>query len=412
MNNKNEFFNKWIKISLVNFLVVALAGVLLRYKINFPLSGINYKFLLHAHSHFAFAGWITQVLMTLIVRYLYEQSQSVNFIRYKKIFLANFITAYGMLFSFPFQGYALFSIIFSTLSVFVSYFFIAAVWKDLKQVMNHGYSKAWFKASLLLYAISSLGPFFLAYLMANKISGQELYFGAVYFFLHFQYNGWFLFACLGLFFHYLQKAGFVNTAMYSRKIFWILFITCFPAYFLSTMWMQLPVVLRSIATIAAIVQLISLVYFFGLFTNAKKLLKSKLSSVPASLWLMVLIAFVIKLLLQCLSTIPSLSQYAFGFRPVVIGYLHLSFLGIITFFILGYINQYLFLSPKAVCTFVAGVLITEITLMLQGFEAIGFNVLPYANYILFAAAIIMTTGLILIIQKMNMASLKKKILIQ
>jgi len=97
---------------------------------------------------------------------------------------------------------------------------------------------------------------------------------------------------------------------------------------------------------------------------------------------------------------------------VVIGYLHLSFLGIITFFILGYINQYLFLSPKAVCTFVAGVLITEITLMLQGFEAIGFNVLPYANYILFAAAIIMTTGLILIIQKMNMASLKKKILIQ
>lgn len=114
---------------------------------------------------------------------------------------------------------------------------------------------------------------------------------------------------------------------------------------------------------------------------------------------MVLIAFVIKLLLQCLSTIPSLSQYAFGFRPVVIGYLHLSFLGIITFFILGYINNNLALSRTGVYTFVAGVLVTEITLMLQGFEAMGYNILPYATYILFAAAIAMTAGLIIIVVK-------------
>ncbi|HRI21747.1 MAG TPA: hypothetical protein PLA68_12375, partial [Panacibacter sp.] len=103
-----------------------------------------------------------------------------------------------------------------------------------------------------------------------------------------------------------------------------------------------------------------------------------------------------KLLLQCLSTIPSLSQYAFGFRPVVIGYLHLSFLGIITFFILGYINRYLHLSVKGVYTFVTGVLITEITLMLQGFEAIGYHAFSYANYVLFGAAILMTTGLVFI----------------
>ena len=37
--------------------------------------------------------------------------------------------------------------------------------------------------------------------------------------------------------------------------------------------------------------------------------------------------------------------------------------------------------------------------MLQGFEAIGFKVLPYANYILFAAAIAMTTGLAIIVAK-------------
>jgi len=399
MNDKNLFFNNWIKISLVNFLIVALVGVLLRYKINFPLPLVNYKFLLHAHSHFAFAGWVTQILMALIVKYLYQHNKNISLSRYKKIFWGNFITAYGMLFTFPFQGYGLFSIIFSTLSVFVSYFFIAFVWKDLKHIADKGYSKPWIKASLLLYAISSLGPFSLAYLMANQISGQELYFGAVYFFLHFQYNGWFLFACFGLFFNYLHRAGFLNTALYSKRIFRVLFITCFPAYFLSTMWMDLPIALRIIATAAAIFQLLSLVYIFKLFTHTKKLIRNNLNTLSKNLWMMVLIAFVIKLLLQCLSTIPSLSQYAFGFRPVVIGYLHLSFLGIITFFILGYINNNLALSRSGVYIFVSGVLITEITLMLQGFEAIGYSVLPYATYILFAAAIAMTAGLIIIVAK-------------
>ena len=396
MNDKKSFFNTWIRISLANFLVVALVGVLLRCKINFPLPLVNYKFLLHAHSHFAFAGWVTQVLMALIVQYLYQHNENINLNKYKHIFTWNFITAYGMLFSFPFQGYGLVSIVFSTLSVVVSYFFIAFVWKDLKHFTDAGYSKAWIKASLLLYAISSLGPFSLAYLMANQISGQDLYFGAVYFFLHFQYNGWFLFACFGLFFSYLQKAGLLHKALYSKKIFRVLFITCFPAYLLSTMWMDLPVVLRIVAMAAAAFQLVSLLYIFKLFTAAKKVLKYNLNTLSKNLWMMVLIAFVIKLLLQCLSTIPSLSQYAFGFRPVVIGYLHLSFLGIITFFILGYINRYLHLSVKGVYTFVTGVLITEITLMLQGFEAIGYHAFSYANYVLFGAAILMTTGLVFI----------------
>lgn len=399
MNDKKLFFTFWIKISLLNFLVVALVGVLLRYKINFSLPFVNYKFLLHAHSHFAFAGWVTQILMALIVQYLYEHNKNINLSHYKKIFRGNFITAYGMLFTFPFQGYGSFSIIFSTLSVIVSYFFIVFVWKDLKHIAHEGNSKVWIKASLLLYALSSLGPFSLAYLMANQISGQDLYFGAVYFFLHFQYNGWFLFACFGLFFNYLQKAGFLNTALYSKRIFRILFITCFPAYLLSTMWMNLPITLRIIAIAAAIAQLISLVYIFKLFTYTKKILSNNLNAVSKNLWLLVSIAFVIKLLLQCLSTVPSLSLYAFGFRPVVIGYLHLSFLGIITFFILGYINQQTYLSSKGLYTFVAGVLITEITLMLQGFEAIGFSVLTYANYVLFAAAIIMAIGLIILLFK-------------
>ncbi|MBK8585957.1 MAG: hypothetical protein IPN88_11235 [Bacteroidetes bacterium] len=76
---------------------------------------------MHGHSHFAFAGWITQALMTLMVAYLVSKGQAEAFKKYKTLLIFNLFTAYGMLCSFPIQGYGFFSILFSTLSVFVSY---------------------------------------------------------------------------------------------------------------------------------------------------------------------------------------------------------------------------------------------------------------------------------------------------
>jgi hypothetical protein len=110
-----------------------------------------------------------------------------------------------------------------------------------------------------------------------------------------------------------------------------------------------------------------------------------------------------------LSIIPFLSHYAFGFRPIIIGYLHLSFLGIISFFVLGYINEVFTkfnrnISKAGVLIFVVGVLVQEIILMFQGLEVIEFEPLPYANLILFYAAIVIGTGLICI----ALAALKKK----
>ena len=61
---------RWIRISLFNLLLVASIGVILRYKIAFALPFIDQKHLLHGHSHFAFAGWISQALMVLLVGYL------------------------------------------------------------------------------------------------------------------------------------------------------------------------------------------------------------------------------------------------------------------------------------------------------------------------------------------------------
>ena len=60
----------WLKFSLLNLCIVALLGVLMRYKIGFEFPFFNQKNLQHSHSHFAFSGWVTHTLMTLMVYYL------------------------------------------------------------------------------------------------------------------------------------------------------------------------------------------------------------------------------------------------------------------------------------------------------------------------------------------------------
>lgn len=389
---------KWIRISLFNFFIVALAGVILRYKIILPLPIVNQKFLLDGHSHFAFAGWLTQILMTLIIDYLEQENVCSNKRYYQLLLWLNIITAYGMLLSFPFEGYAGISITFSTLSIFVSYAFAFFAWKDLSKTRDASLADKWFKAAIFLFVISSLGAFALAMFMATHAANQYWYFAALYLFLHFQYNGWFLFCCFGLFFYHLYKNGYLKTGYYSKRILRVLLITCFPAYLLSTLWMPLPSWLHIIADTAGIAQLFIFINIFKLQFAASRHYKKNLSIITKNLWVLSLIAFCIKIILQALSTIPLLTKFAFGFRPLVIGYLHLSFLGIITIFILGYCNEWLqkkqiHLNKKGLLFFVAGVLITELTLMIQGFGAIEFAYMPWANYVLFGAAILMLIGI-------------------
>jgi hypothetical protein len=175
-------------------------------------------------------------------------------------------------------------------------------------------------------------------------------------------------------------------------------VTVAPTYFLSILWLKLPKTLHWIANISGILQLLVLFYFIQLYPVLKKNISLKITKTSKYLWIMASIAFIIKIVLQMLSIIPYLSHFAFGFRPVVIGYLHLSFVGIISFFILGYINEILRPTHKhvdggGIVVFAIGFLIQEIVLMLQGLEAMEIEPFPHANIILFVCAALMAIGL-------------------
>ena len=395
----NSSLRRWLHISFLNLLIVAFIGIILRYKIVFSLPFIDQKFLLHGHSHFAFSGWITQVMMVLLVQHLSQHKGESVFKKYRWLLYGNLISAYGMLIFFPLQGYAFGSITFSTLSIINSYFFAIWYWKDLSSVTYKSPGHSWFKAALLFNVISSIGPFLLAYMMANKIIHQNWYLAVVYYFLHFQYNGWFFFAGMGLLVSKLEKI--ISNSKQLKIVFWSFFLACGPAYFLSTLWMSIPVFIYWIVIASAIAQFAGWLIFVKLIFKNKLAIKKDLSKEGRQLLLLSAIALTIKLLLQLGSTHPALSQLAFGFRPIVIGYLHLVLLGVITIFILGYIFSMSLLAAgkyylTGVWIFVSGIIINEILLMTQGVAGLNYVIIPYINESLLAAAIIMFSGIVVL----------------
>jgi len=386
---------KWLQFSLFNLVLVALLGATLRYKIAFYLPFIDQQNLLHGHSHFAFAGWITQALMALLVGYLSDETSKNYFPKYRWIFYFNAITAYGMLISFPIQGYGSVSIFFSTMSVFASYYFAFIFWKDLNRMPVRSVSHSWFKVALLGNVLSSAGPFSLAYMMASHHMQQNWYLASIYFYLHFQYNVWFFFSCMGLLSYRLSVMGVSEENL--KKIFLCFALAALPTYFLSVLWWHIPLWLYIIVVIAAVCQLAGWVQLLFLVRKQASLIRKKIPPFSRILFIFFGLALSIKLLLQTASVIPAISRMAFGFRPIVIGYLHLVLLGIITLFILCYSFTFHHIqintgTRRGMIVFVSAIIFNELLLMIQGVSDLLNAGVPGIQYWLFAAACLLAFG--------------------
>ncbi|MGN6601947.1 MAG: hypothetical protein ACTHK8_05810 [Ginsengibacter sp.] len=400
----------WISVSFFNLMLVAILGCTLRYKIAYSLPFINQKYLLNAHSHFAFSGWITQVLMAILVKYLSDKTGKNYFGKFRWIFWANLISAYGMLVTFPFQGYWAGSIFFSTTAVFAGVIFAVTYWKCLKNIPASPV-KPFLKTALIFNVLSYIGPFVLAYIMITKKPYTELFMAAIYFFLHFQYNGWFLFTCMGLFSEALLKYGVEPRKI--KTVFSLFAAACVPAYLLSALWIPVPFWVYILVIVAAFAQLIG----WGIMVQSARTklnaMKAGVSRFAQTLFFLSGIAYTLKLLLQAASAIPSLSHLSYSFRPIIIGYLHLVLLGVVTIFILAYIirHDYYPLNKtrkNGVIIFVAGIIINEVLLMIRGIADMSFVSVPYINRSLLIAALILFAGMFFINAKYKVVDEERK----
>lgn len=315
-------------IALFNFFIVSVVGLLLRAYPLYSVPIISFKNLLHAHSHFAFGGWVMPALLAMILKYFPEIAALVSSRHLRNICLMLFVSSYGMLMSFPFQGYALVSILFSSLSIGAG-FYMAYIFWIVTSHCKQQVSIRFLRAGLFYLTISALGPFATGPLAAMGYTGSPIYFNSIYFFLHFQYNGWFTFAILAIIYKMLNLES-----RNSKWAFYLMSISCAPAYFLSTLWSHPGIVFNIVGGVAAGLQLIAACLIIQDFTRRKSFIQIK-----TGLFQLAVIFFVLKNVLQLASSFPEVADIAYRQRNFTIAYLHMVLLGFVTLFLLGAITE-------------------------------------------------------------------------
>jgi hypothetical protein len=304
-----------------------------------------------------------------------------------------------MLICFAIQGYGPVSLFFTTVSLIIGYVFSFFALRDLYRFPDNHPGKKWMQAAIWLGILSTVGTMVLSVMMATKNYDQDVYLGSIFFYLHFQYNGWFLLACIGLFLDYIKKDLTQNSL--GVNAFWLIALSSIPAYFLSTLWADVPTWLYVIVVIAAVVQVLGWWYLVRFLRSNVAHIKSIFTKPILLLLLVVAMAITMKFLLQLGSTIPFISTLAFGFRPIVIAYLHLVLLVITTLFLLtfmmgsGLIHQNK-ISRVAIMVFAGAAILTELVLMIQGVAGFSYAVVPMVKEMLLLFAIFLFGSSILL----------------
>lgn len=382
--------SKYHKIALGYFLIIAIIGVTLRL---FSILDIpaNYKFLLHTHSHVALLGWVYTAFMILIYK-LYLGSASIEK-KYRKLFWGTQLTIIGMLVTFPFTGYAVFSILFSTLFLIASYVFAWLVFKYTSNEQKQTSSYLCVYYSLWYMIISSVGPWALGVIMNTLGSSSDLYKNAIYFYLHFQYNGWFILALFGILFHFLEQQHASMTKQGFRQFFRFFNIGIIATYGISLLWMNPHKSIYILAVFGALFQIVAFVILMRHLYLSWEQIKTRTSRLFTFLLRVIGFLFCVKLIVQFLGATPYFSALSSFNIDFIIGYLHWIFLGVVSVALLTflYYHKIIKLSKKAITIYLIGFALTEGIILYKGVVIwLGQPLIEqYSEYLVFASGILM-----------------------
>ena len=368
-----------IKISLLLFIFSALYGLILRWNFAFPSALISYKNLLQGHSHVAFLGWGYLATIYAVIK-LFIPKEKLKLPVYKIPLTIIVASIFLMLFSFILSGYKVFSIVLLSIFGITTYVLTFRLLKDIK---GKSTSNNLIKFGMYYYLISSLATWFLAFVIVTQ-GKTNLYYNSVYFYLHFLYNGFFVFTLFGLFFKMLENQKIEVSESLKNYFFVFLNIACLPAYILSVLWSTSNYTFNIIGFLASILQLISLVFLLKILEQV--LIHLKWSKTSKLLLKFAMIAYVLKILAQVVSSFPYIVEKSLALKPYfIIGYLHLFTLAFMSVLLILILKQLKAIHLKSLVSkvgigfFLTGVFCTEVLLFLQGFLLL-LKQNPITNY--------------------------------
>lgn len=372
-------WNWYLRLSALSFFIIACMGLLMRAKVVFEMPWVVQKHVQLAHAFFAFNGWVSFTLLWLLW-YRLEKKYGIQPKGRMVLLFGHYTLSIGLLGTYLLHGMSYWSFVVETL---LFAWMLGHGWSMLRAVNAQPNTQAvrlWLWPAWIFQWLGSAGMMFLFWHYLHRSLSMSHYLSGFYSYLHYQYNGWFLFAALSL-----LTAGWEFKNIQPRKaLSMALVLLSFTGVLLSLLWRDLPLPLYALAIGVALAQLLVWLRWCSLHWEQLKLTFKQLPSPFRWLFALSGAALLARMSLQLLSTVPQLEQAAFSFRAIVIAYLHLVLLGIFSSFLFFWLLQQGWiavnkLSKAWIWSFILAFMGTELLLGAQGTAAFAYLQIPFAT---------------------------------
>lgn len=352
--------NKILGASLLFLLFTAVLGCIMRFYSAGISTGLVFGNVLHAHSHTAMMGWVYIAMSTLF--YLHFISQR----GFKGLFVFTLLAVLGLMVSFILQGYGAVSIFFCVLHLFCTYLF---TWKVLRELKGQD-SQAVQLLRIALYMLmgSTLGLWGIAPAMALSEDFPGLFSTSIQFYLHFQFNGFFYFGIVALFFS--SQGITLSARRFSLFVAFSVWSTVL-SFAVPLSWYFSGEHLYLMQLLGAGLQVLALVALLGRLRY-----NLDVSWPTKTLFYFAAASFFLKNTLPLFFVHADFIRLSHEIRSITIGYIHLLMLGMISGFLVFCMVKDRVLDGEAksfkwgVALFLLSFCLTEALLLLQSVQVI------------------------------------------
>ncbi len=376
-------------------------GLLLRSKLVFSLPFIHYNTLLEAHSRFTFQGWITLILYFLLKEELLAPRQAhgsfyTPLLASLAVFAWLTLLAYSSPVTAPLAQVTTGCYVLTTLAYTIRFL------HDLRSSAATHHVKNLATCALLAQLISWPALALVNYPQGLPGSTILQVRNALFTYLHFQYNGFFMLSALAITLHRLDPRISPTLMKKARRLSWLLAGSLLPTLALTYLWQPVPLALSLVAGAGSLLLLAALAYLIPLLPPLLRMFRDQ-GSTTRSIAALALVSLVAKMILQALLCLPWVGSPVFGNRPVIMAYLHLVFLGCITLLLIalliqiGLLDIQKKLTPVASWVFATGVVWNELVLFSQGIGSLLFAAGTLFYWLLWSAACWLTAGALLLL---------------
>ena len=339
-------------------------GLVIRYLYTGEVISVPFKFLQHAHSHTMMLGLLFNALI-LLVWNRYTSTMDQVSVRY---FIALQVFVLFIMIAFLFQGYAFFSILFSTLHLWTSYILMIRLWKRLE---GEEIILLLIKTGIIFHFLSSLGPYTLGPIMVMGLKSSPWYQQAVFFYLHFQFFGVYFIWILALLF---DKAGILlNKKLAYAIVLSLILLYAHSMDFSFNHWM-----IQFLGGLGSGILFFVLLYLWKIF-------KHQNTGVKLIFYLLLLISF-----FNILGSFPYFANLVIHSRFILIAWLHFLFLGLYVPFIWYFLK--VSISKSLWSLYLIFILVTELLLLFPAFfsKIQPFSIMDLLFYTYFGVFIIIS----------------------